>query len=96
MSLKFFCISNEKIREENQANTGLNIDMFLITWIKWYSLTVQDCMSHCTRKFILLKTQKLAKEKAKKKVRSFETKIEKTLKRGWRCNNEMNRQTINP
>ena len=66
MSLKFFCISNEKIREENQANTGLNIDMFLITWIKWYSLTVQDCMSHCTRKFILLKTQKLAKEKAKK------------------------------
>jgi hypothetical protein len=32
--------------------------MVLITWIKWYSLTVQDCMSHCTRKFILLKTQK--------------------------------------
>jgi hypothetical protein len=81
MSLKFFCISKEKIKEENQANTGLNIDMFLITWIKWYSLTVQDCMSHCTRKFILLKTQKLAKEKAKK-VRSFGTKIEKKFKEG--------------
>ena len=76
MSLKFFCISKEKIKEENQANTGLNIDMFLITWIKWYFLTVQDCMSHCTRKFILLKTQKFAKEKEKKCDR-LEQKLKK-------------------